>query len=49
MITDDETWEVRFKNTAAITAYCHWCRERQRNENLQDYIFKYHSTPMTRI
>ncbi len=34
MTTDDETWEVKSKNTPAITAYRHRCRERQRNENL---------------
>ncbi len=33
--------EVRSKNTPAITAYRHTCRERQQNENLRDYNFKY--------
>ncbi len=32
--------KVRSKNTPAITAYRHRCRERQRNENLRDYNFK---------
>ncbi len=33
MTTDDETWEVRSKNTPTIIAYCHRCCERQWNEN----------------
>ncbi len=37
MTTDDETLEVRSKNTPAITDYR---REKQRNENLRDYNFK---------
>ncbi len=39
MKLESET-EVRSKNTPVITAYCLKCRERQRNENLWDYIFK---------
>ncbi len=39
MTTDDETWEVRSKNTPAITDYRHRCHERERNENLWDYNF----------
>ncbi len=39
MTTDDETWEVRSKNTPAITDYRHRCRERQQNENLWDFKF----------
>ncbi len=39
MTTDNETWEVRSKNTSAMTSNRHRCRERQRNENLPDYNF----------
>ncbi len=41
MTTDDETWEVRSKNTPAITAYRHRCRQRERNGDLRDCYFKY--------
>ncbi len=41
MTTDVETWEVRSKNTPAITAYRHRCSERQQNESLRDYNFNY--------
>ncbi len=43
MTTDGETWEVKSKNTTAVTTYCHRCCERQQNENLRAYNFKYYT------
>ncbi len=40
MTTDDETWEVRSKNTPVIKDYRHTCCEREQNENLRDDNFK---------